>query len=140
MDKVPTIGVDLGTCNSYVGVFQKGKVEIIPNDSGELSTPSIVSFINKGRLIGKQAKNKIIFNPKNTIFAAKRLIGRKFLDKEVQEYINYLPFKLIKEPNSDRIKFQVTYKNKEEEFYVEEILAMILQNLKKSSNNYWKRS
>ena len=83
MNKVPTIGIDLGTCNSYIGVFQKGKVEIIPNDSGELSTPSIVSFINKGRLIGKQAKNKIIFNPKNTIFAAKRLIGRKFLDKEV---------------------------------------------------------
>ena len=140
MDDVPTIGIDLGTCNSYVGVFQKGKLDIISNDSGELSTPSIVSFTNKERIIGNQAKNQIIFNPKNTIFAAKRLIGCKFLDKEVQEYINYLPFKLIKEPNSDRIKFQVTYKNKEEEFYVEEILAMILQNLKKSSNNYWKRS
>ena len=136
MDKVPTIGIDLGTCNSYVGVFQKGKVEIIPNDPGELSTPSIVSFTNKERLIGNQAKNKTIFNPKNTIFAAKRLIGLKFFDKEVQEYINYLPFKVIKDPNSDRLKFQVTYKNKEEEFYVEEIIAMILQNLKKSANNF----
>ena len=64
------------------------------------------------------------------------MIGRKFFDKEVQEYINYLPFKVIKDPNSDRLKFQVTYKNKEEEFYVEEIIAMILQNLKKSANNF----
>ena len=75
-------------------------------------------------------------NPTNTIFAGKRLIGYKFLDKEIQEDMKYWPFKVIKDSDSDRPKFQVNYKKKEKEFYPEEILAMILQKLKKSASDY----
>ena len=75
-------------------------------------------------------------NPTNTIFAAKRFIGYKFLDKEIQEYMKYLPFKVIKDSDSDRPKFLVNYKKKKKEFYAEEILAMILQKLKKTASDY----
>ena len=136
MNKAPAIGIDLGTYQSCVAVFQNGKVDIIPNEFGERTTPSIVSFTETERLVGTTAKNKMTRNPTNTIFAAKRLIGYKFLDKEIQEDMKYWPFKVMKDPDSDRPKFLVNYKKQEKDFYAEEILAMILQKLKKSASNY----
>ena len=136
MKRAPAIGIDLGTCYSCAAVFQDGKVEIIPDESGEKTTPSYVSFTDTERLLGSAAKNKMTRNPLNTIFDAKRLIGKKFLDREVQEDIKHWPFKVIKENSSDRPKLQVTYQKQEREFYAEEILAMTLQKLKKSASNF----
>ena len=136
MKRAPAIGIDLGTCYSCAAVFQNGKVEIIPNESGERTTPSYVSFTDKERLLGSAAKNKMTRNPLNTIFDAKRLIGRKFQEREVQEDMKYWPFKVIKDANSDRPKFQVIYQNQEKQFYAEEILAMTLRTLKRSASNF----
>ena len=136
MNRAPAIGIDLGTCYSCAAVFQNGKVEIIPNESGERTTPSYVSFTDKERLLGSAAKNKMTRNPLNTIFDAKRLIGRKFQEREVQEDMKYWPFKVIKDANSDRPKFQVIYQNQEKQFYAEEILAMTLRTLKRSASNF----
>ena len=135
MNKAPAIGIDLGTCFSCASVFQNGKVEIIPNDLGEHTTPSIVSFDTE-RLFGTAAKNKMKRNPLNTIFDAKRLIGRKFYETQIQEDMKYWPFRVINDPKSDRAKFQVNYQNEEKQFYAEEILAMILHDLKKSASNF----
>ncbi len=136
MNRAPAIGIDLGTCYSCAAVFQNGKVEIIPNESGERTTPSYVSFTDKERLLGSAAKNKMTRNPLNTIFDAKRLIGRKFQEREVQEDMKYWPFKVIKDANSDRPKFQVIYQNQEKQFYAEEMLAMTLRTLKRSASNF----
>lgn len=136
MEKAPVVGIDLGTCSSSIGVFINGKVEIIPIDLGEKTLSSTVSFTNTERLIGKKAKDQISKNPLNSIFAAKRFIGHKFTDKELQQDMNYYPFKILKEHNSERPKFQITYKNQERLFYSEEILAMILQKIRHSASAY----
>ena len=108
MSKAPAIGIDLGTTYSCVGVWQNGKVDIIPNDMGERTTPSYVAFTDTERLVGDAAKNQITRNPTNTVFDAKRLIGRKFEDREVQEDIKLCPFKIIKVPKLDRPQIQFT--------------------------------
>ena len=136
MNKAPAIGIDLGTSFSCVGVWQNGKVNIIPNDLGKRTTPSYVAFTDTERLIGKEAKNQIGRNANNTVFDSLRLIGRKFGDKEVQEDIKYWPFKVIKDNKSDRPLVQITYKNKEKNLYAEEICAMILQKLKQAATDF----
>ena len=91
------IGIDLGTTYSCVGVFKNGGVEVIANDQGNRTTPSYVAFTKEERLIGNPAKNQVNSNPTNTVFDAKRLIGRKFTDETVQKDIKHFPLKLLKE-------------------------------------------
>ena len=136
MSKAPAIGIDLGTTYSCVGVWQNGKVDIIPNDMGERTTPSYVAFTDTERLVGDAAKNQITRNPTNTVFDAKRLIGRKFQDREVQEDIKLWPFKVVKDPKSDRPQIVITYQKQEKKFFAEEISAMVLQKLKKTAEDF----
>ena len=136
MSKAPAIGIDLGTTYSCVGVWQNGKVDIIPNDMGERTTPSYVAFTDTERLVGDAAKNQITRNPTNTVFDAKRLIGRKFEEREVQEDIKLWPFKVIKDAKSDRPQIVITYQKQEKKFFAEEISAMVLQKLKKTAEDF----
>ena len=96
-DEEPALGIDLGTTYSCVAVWRQGKAEVIPNESGSRITPSVVAFTNKERLIGDAAKNQIVKNYKNTVYDAKRLIGRFYNDKEVQEDKKLWPFKVIED-------------------------------------------
>lgn len=132
----PAIGIDLGTTYSCVGVWLNGKVEIIPNDMGERTTPSYVAFTESERLVGEAAKNQITRNPTNTVFDAKRLIGRKYNDAEVQADIKLWPFQVVKDPSSDRPQIRVKYLNQCKSFYAEEISAMVLQKLKQTASDY----
>ena len=136
MSKAPAIGIDLGTTYSCVGVWQNGKVDIIPNDMGERTTPSYVAFTDTERLVGDAAKNQITRNPTNTVFDAKRLIGRKYQEREVQDDIKLWPFKVVKDPKSDRPQVVVTYQKQEKKFFAEEISAMVLQKLKKTADDF----
>ena len=136
MSKAPAIGIDLGTTYSCVGVWQNGKVDIIPNDMGERTTPSYVAFTDTERLVGDAAKNQITRNPTNTVFDAKRLIGRKYEDREVQGDMKLWPFKVVKDPKSDRPQVCIKYQKQEKKFFAEEISAMVLQKLKQTANDF----
>jgi endoplasmic reticulum chaperone BiP len=123
------IGIDLGTTYSCVGVFQNGRVEIIPNDQGNRITPSYVAWDPSGeRLIGDGAKNQATVNPEQTVFDVKRLIGRKFNDKTVQADKKLLPFEIINK--DDRPFVQVDVKGTKQAFSPEEISAMILGKMR----------
>jgi len=108
------IGIDLGTTYSCVGVFKNGRVEIIPNDQGNRITPSYVAFTDEGeRLIGDAAKNQLTLNPENTVFDAKRLVGRTWDDPSVQHDAKFFPFRLVNRNNKPHIVVQVDGKDKE---------------------------
>ena len=130
------IGIDLGTTYSCVGVWRNGNVEIIPNDIGARTTPSVVSFTKHERLIGQAAKNQITKNCQNTIYDSKRLIGRRFEDPEVQYDMKTFPFKIEKDQLRNRLLISVEYKNQIKKFLPEEISAMILEKLKKTAEDY----
>jgi len=134
MAKAPAVGIDLGTTYSCVGVFQHGKVDIIANDQGNRTTPSYVAFNDSERLIGDAAKNQSAMNPSNTVFDAKRLIGRHFNDACVQDDMKNWPFKVI---NVDtKPKIQVEYKGEKKDFFPEEISSMVLTKMKETAESY----
>jgi len=128
------VGIDLGTTYSCVGVFQHGKVEIIANDQGNRTTPSYVAFTDTERLIGDAAKNQVAMNPTNTIFDAKRLIGRKIDDAGVQSDMKHWPFKVISD--GGKPKLEVEYKGENKSFFPEEISSMVLVKMKEIAEAY----
>ena len=128
------VGIDLGTTYSCVGVFQHGKVEIIANDQGNRTTPSYVGFTDSERLIGDAAKNQVAMNPTNTIFDAKRLIGRKFDDATVQADMKHWPFVVVNEATKPKLK--VEYKGEDKTFFPEEVSSMILLKMKETAEAY----
>ena len=130
----PVIGIDLGTTYSCVGIFRNGSVEIIPNELGNRITPSVVAFIDDDRLVGEAAKNQAALNPKRTIYSVKRLIGRKYNDKEVQMDKKLLPYDIIDKDGKPYI--QVETKGQKKLFSPEEISAMILTKMKTVAENF----
>jgi len=125
------IGIDLGTTYSCVGIFKKGRVEIIANDLGNRITPSYVAFTDTERLIGEAAKNQAALNPENTLFDIKRLIGRDFNDHTVQSDAKLLPFKLVNKNGKPAV--QVKVKGEDKVFAPEEISAMVLVKMKETA-------
>ena len=130
----PAIGIDLGTASSCVGVVRNGKVEIIPNEHGDNTTPSYVAFTDTERLVGKDAKNQKGINLTNTIFDTKRFIGRLSNDPIFIADKKLWPFEFIN--RNGRPKIQVEYKGSEMEFYAEEITAIILSKMKEIAEAY----
>ena len=127
--KAPAIGIDLGTTYSCVGVWQNDRVEIIANDQGNRTTPSYVAFTDTERLIGDAAKNQVAMNPINTIFDAKRLIGRRFSDPSVQGDMKHWPFKVLRGPG-DKPMIEVQFKGEKKQFAAEEISSMVLTKMR----------
>merc|ERR1712110_1004575 len=134
-----SIGIDLGTTYSCVGVWQNDKVEIVANDQGINTTPSYVAFTEEERLIGDAARNQVARNPMNTVFDAKRLIGRKFSDQTVQNDTKLWPFKVVSGP-SEKPLICVKYMGEEKKFQAEEISSMVLTKMKEVAETYLGKS
>ncbi|KAJ2552097.1 Hsp70 chaperone [Coemansia sp. D1744] len=128
------VGIDLGTTYSCVGVWQNDRVEIIANDQGNRTTPSYVGFTDTERLIGDAAKNQVAMNPYNTVFDAKRLIGRRFDDSEVQSDMKHWPFKIISKEGKPVI--QVDFKGESKQFTPEEISSMVLIKMRETAEAF----
>jgi len=128
------IGIDLGTTYSCVAVYQNGKVEVIANDQGNRTTPSFVSFTDDERLVGDAAKSLVSSNPNNTVFDAKRLIGKKFNDASVQSDMKHFTYKVINKDSKPNIEVQ--FKGETKVFSPEEISAMVLGKMKEIAEGY----
>lgn len=129
------IGIDLGTTYSCVGIWQNDRVEIIANDQGNRTTPSYVAFSDNERLIGDAAKNQAAMNPTNTIYDAKRLIGRNFSDPHIQSDMKHWPFKVSK-TDGDHPVIEAEYQKTSKQFKPEEISAMVLTKMKETAEAY----
>jgi len=129
------VGIDLGTTYSCVGVWQNDRVEIIANDQGNRTTPSYVAFTDTERLIGDAAKNQVAMNPRNTVFDAKRLIGRHFSDPVVQEDMRHWSFTVVPGPG-DKPLIQVQFKNETKTFSPEEVSSMVLTKMKETAQAF----
>ncbi|KAF1984879.1 heat shock protein 70b [Aulographum hederae CBS 113979] len=130
----PVIGIDLGTTYSCVGIMKNGKVEILVNDQGNRITPSWVAWTDDERLVGDAAKNQFASNPRRTVFDVKRLIGRKFEEKEVQADMKHFPFKVVNKNGQPRV--QVDVQGTEKTFTPEEVSAMVLGKMKEVAETY----
>jgi heat shock protein 1/8 len=128
------IGIDLGTTYSCVGWWKDNRCEIIANDQGNRTTPSYVGFTSEERIIGDGAKNQASMNPENTVFDAKRLIGRDFSDKTLQSDLKHFPFNVIEKNKKPVI--EVTFKNEKKTYYPEEISSMVLIKMKEIAESY----
>ena len=139
MDEELAIGIDLGTTFSCIAVLRNNKVEIIPNEEGENTTPSVVAFTDEGVLVGEQTLNQLIRNPKKTIYSIKRLMGRKFDDKEVIKDIqsNFWTYDIVKQESGNRPLIKIAKDNNMYDlYYPEQISKFILEKLIKSATNY----
>ena len=126
------IGIDLGTTNSCVSVLEGGEPKVIANAEGGNTTPSIVGFLPNGeKVVGQAAKRQAVTNPEKTLFEVKRLIGRKFISKEVAEFVKVAPFKVQEAKNGD-----AWVKVADREYAPQEISAMVLQKMKKTAEDY----
>ncbi|CZS95819.1 Heat shock 70 kDa protein [Rhynchosporium agropyri] len=130
----PAIGIDLGTTYSCVGIFRDDRIEIIANDQGNRTTPSFVAFTDTERLIGDAAKNQVAMNPINTVFDAKRLIGRKYADAEVQADMKHFPFTVLDRGGKPVV--EVEFKGEKKQFTPEEISSMILVKMRETAEAY----
>jgi len=127
-----SIGIDLGTTYSCVAVWNNDRVEIIANDQGNRTTPSYVAFTDNERLVGDSAKNQAAMNPCNTIYDAKRLIGRNFNDANIQKDMKHWSFKVVS-GNNNRPEIQVIHQGENKQFKPEEISAMVLTKMKETA-------
>nr|ANA11232.1 heat shock protein 70 [Dastarcus helophoroides] len=128
------VGIDLGTTYSCVGVYRNGNVDIIPNDQGNRTTPSYVAFTDVERLIGDAALQQVAMNPINTVYDAKRLIGRRFDDPAVQSDMKHWPFEIINDKGKPKIR--VKYKGETKTFFPEEISSMVLSKMKEDAEAF----
>ena len=131
----PVIGIDLGTTYSCVGIFKNGRVEIIPNELGNRITPSFVAFTDEERLVGEAAKNQASQNPERSIYVVKRLIGRKFEDKEVQKDMKLLPYKVVSKAGKPYVQVDMPGVGAKQ-LSPEEVSAMVLTKMKEVAENY----
>eukprot|EP00420_Gonyaulax_spinifera_P020040 CAMPEP_0197889576 /NCGR_PEP_ID=MMETSP1439-20131203/24413_1 /TAXON_ID=66791 /ORGANISM="Gonyaulax spinifera, Strain CCMP409" /LENGTH=685 /DNA_ID=CAMNT_0043509559 /DNA_START=75 /DNA_END=2132 /DNA_ORIENTATION=+ len=135
--KAYSMGIDLGTTYSCVGVFKDNEVQIVANDQGNRTTPSYVAWTDEERLLGDAAKNQVASNPTNTVFDAKRLIGRKFRDPIVQADIRLWPFKVVSDgTKDDKPMIEVWFQNVNKRFHPEEISSMVLIKMKQTVEAY----
>jgi len=128
------VGIDLGTTYSCVGVYKNGRVEIIANDQGNRVTPSYVAFNDAERMIGDAAKNQASLNPENTVYDAKRLIGRRFTDAPVQHDMKLWPFRVVS--NDGKPNIQIDSAGSTKTFSPEEISAMVLLKMKETAEAF----
>src|SRR5213075_322732 len=127
-----TIGIDLGTTNSCVAIMEGGKPKVIENSEGARTTPSVVAYQDDGEiLVGAPAKRQAVTNPKNTLYAVKRLIGRKFEEKEVQKDIHLMPYQIIKAENGD-----AWVQVRDRKLAPPQISAEVLRKMKKTAEDY----
>jgi L1 cell adhesion molecule like protein len=130
----PAVGIDLGTTYSCVGIFRDDRIDIIANDMGNRTTPSFVAFTDNERLLGEGAKNQVAMNPFNTVFDAKRLIGRRFTDAEVQADMKHWPFKVVDKAGKPVI--EVEFKGEKKQFTPEEISSMVLTKMRETAEAF----
>ena len=138
-DQQIVLGIDLGTTNSCVSIWINGKIETLANKMGHRTTPSMICFTKNEVIVGDAAKNTMLRYPTTTIYGIKRLIGRNFNDKEVQNDMKYWPFKIIKDPNSNKPKIEVEFQNKKQTFFAEEISAKVLVTMKEIAEEFLNR-